>query len=140
MSIDQVLKETIIELPKSLSIDETEKLMEYLANQLQGDIQYKVAYGKSIIHGSEGEGLLKLDGSVGVSANIKSYRNGARDWFSCEPDEIDMSKISVIKFNMVPGWDLPEYIKYRKEVVELWREVRNLVTQYFSQDTKLSKG
>jgi len=132
MSIDQIIEETTIKLPKPLSLEETEKLMEYLAKQLPGDVNYNISANKSIIHGAEDEGLLKFDGTVGVKANIKSHSSGAYEHFSCEPDEFarDTSRISVIKFMTVPGWELFEY---RKEVVGLWREVRNLVTQYFNQ-------
>ncbi|MFH1332434.1 MAG: hypothetical protein ABIH63_04090 [archaeon] len=129
MSIDQVIEETTIGLPKPLSLEETEKLMEYLAKQLPGDVHYKISYNKSIIHGSKDEGLLKFDGSFDIKASIKSHSSGAYEYLNCEPNELTRdSKISVIKFTMVPGWKL---FDYRKEVVGLWHEVRKIIAQYF---------
>ncbi|MEM4244781.1 MAG: hypothetical protein QW404_02180 [Candidatus Nanoarchaeia archaeon] len=127
MSIDHVLEKTIIKLPRPLSLKETEDLIEYIAEQLPGDIYYKISRNKSVIKNPEG--ILKFDGSGSISANIKSYKSGAYENFSCEPDDFTKdSKISAIKFTTVPGWKL---FDYRKEVVELWHEVGKIVAQYF---------
>jgi len=129
MSLDQILEKTIIKLPRPLSLEETEDLIEYIAGQLPADIQYKISHNKSVINDPEGKGLLKFDGSGGITANIKNHKSGAYENFSCEADDLTRdSKISVIKFTMVPGWKL---FDYRKEVVELWHEVGKVIAQYF---------
>ncbi|GBE20134.1 MAG TPA: hypothetical protein ENG87_04845 [Candidatus Pacearchaeota archaeon] len=52
----------------------------------------------------------------------------AFDSFEFTPSKKDSSKLASIQFNMVPDWELDEY---RPEVRKLWRNVREVVKQYF---------
>ena len=132
MSVDQILEETIIKLPRPLTLDEVEGLVGYIAVNLPADIRYKVSHNKSLINDPKGKGLLKFDAGGGIVASIKNNKGGAYESFSCESDYFTRDfKISVIKFAMVPGWNLYDY---GKESVELWHEVRKVITQYFANE------
>lgn len=137
MSIDQVIEAieaATIKLPKPLSLAETEGLIEYLSKQLPADIHYQTICDSSFyIHWPDGaQSIFKVDGAVKLAANINSHKSGAFGYFRCEPDGFKKdSKISMIEFSTVPAWKLRDY---SNEVVELWREVRGLITQYFEKE------
>ena len=133
MSIDELLEKTTIKLPRSLTLKEAEKLIYYLAKELPANIHYHTSRHRSIFR-SYGEGnrkILEQDGTVKINVNINNIEKPlALDSFQLQASDQDRdtSKLSVIRFNLVPGWELPEY---RPEVRELWDKVRGKVGQYF---------
>lgn len=129
MSIEEVIEKTTIELPREIDLETAEELLRYLAGNLSANIHYNVSYFKSILK-KDGE-ISEFDGSVSLTANISSYENPtAFDACTFMSSSTDTSKLSIIKFGQVPGWDLSEY---RQEVRQLWDDVRETVKQYFEQ-------
>ena len=132
MSIDEIVEKTTIELPMPLSLKGAEKLLYYLAEELPANVSYHISHHKSIYRPfrESGRKILKQDGTVEINANINNLEKPfAFDGFQFTSSGMeDTSKLSVIRFNLVPGWELPEY---RPEVRELWDQVREKVRQYF---------
>jgi len=129
MTVDEVLEKSIIHLPMPLSLERTEKLLVYIAEQLPANLSYELSSHHSIYH-EEGKSSKQL-GTVSITGSIKSLKDIlASDSFQCTPSENDedISRISQIKFSVVPGYELDEY---RKEVTRLWDDVRQLVSEYF---------
>lgn len=133
MPIDELLEKTRIELPRSLTLKEAEKLIYYLAKELPANIHYHTSRYRSIVRSSGEDNrseILEQDGTVEINANINNLEKPfAFDGFQFTSSGMeDTSKLSVIRFNLVPGWELSEY---RPEVIELWDHVRKTVGQYF---------
>ena len=129
MTIDEVLERSTILLPMPLSLERTEKLLVYIAEQLPANISYKLSSHHSIY--PEEEKASKQLGTVSITGSIKSLKDVlASDSFNCTHSEKDRntSRISLIKFSIIPGYELDEY---RKEVTRLWDDVRKLVSEYF---------
>ena len=134
MSIDEIVEKTTIELPMSLSLKGAEKLLYYLAKELPANVSYQILHHKSIYRPfrESGRKILKQDGTIVISGSISNLEKPlAFDFFQLQASDKgrdDTSKLSVIKFNLVPGWELSEY---RPEVIKLWDNVRVKVGQYF---------
>ncbi len=133
MSIDEIVEKTTIELPMPLSLKGAEKLLYYLAEEMPANLIYQILHRKSIYRPfrESGRKILKQDGTIVISGSISNLEKPfAFDSFQLQAsdEDRDTSKLSVIRFNLVPGWELSEY---RPEVIELWGQVRKKVRQYF---------
>lgn len=132
MSIEEIIAKTTIELPRSLTLEEAEKLINYIAKELPGNINYNASYYNSVFHGPDNGEISKQKGTANMTAIVNSLGNLAVfDSFQFKPPEEDTSKFSTIRFQIVPDWELSDY---RPEVRQLWDEVREIVGQYFKQE------
>lgn len=125
----RTLEEKIsIEFPMQLSVEETEKVLEYLAKELPGIISYKKSQVVTIT-GAEApfrdEGTVNIEGTI--AALIPYY---AFDNFKGKLSQWYLTKISGIQFQPIPGYTLEEH---NPQTVKLWDKVRTVVTQYFEK-------
>jgi len=131
MSIEKIMKETTINLPRSLTLKEAEELLEHIGKKLPGNVNYNVSYFRSIIH-KEGEGILKKGKDFEISGIMDSRREDYPSYsFKCESSQDfykDISTISEISFNIVEEWKIPDY---GPEARKLWSDVRRVVEEYF---------
>lgn len=132
MSIEEIVEKTRIELPMPLSLKGAEKLLYYLAEELPANVSYQISHHKSIYRPfrESGRKILKQDGTIVISGSISNLEKPfAFDFFQFRAsDKGDTSKLSVIRFNLVPDWELSDY---RPEVIKLWDDVKEKVRQYF---------
>ena len=129
MDLEEIAKRLGIDFPKNLDLQQSEDLLEYIARELPADVIYGVSYGKSIVHTEEG--IETFDRGFKLTGQISSRDNfGKSDSFSIlNPDYTsEHFEVGRLEFSMVPGWDINDY---RKEVLELWDGVRELVERYF---------
>ena len=130
MTLDNVLEASTIIFPRSLSLSETKRLFDYIAEYLSADINTKVEYFENrygTLGKEETAKIKKSRGTVKINGSIRT-KNFAFDIFSTIHAR-NTSKIMVIQFQAIPGYnDLEEY---RPEVRELWHQVRVQVQNYF---------
>src|SRR3989344_7932877 len=130
MTIDEVISEAEIQFPTLLSRKEAEELLMYIAVKLPGRVHYRTQYSRSIDPNdcselqTEGRAL-KINGDISRVGSPMAF-----DTFYIEPSEEDTSKLRMMKFQLVPGWELGEY---RPEIKQLWEDTRGLVDAYFSE-------
>ena len=130
MTIDEVISEVEIQFPTLLSRGEAEELLRYIAVKLPGRVHYRTHYSRSIDPNdcselqTEGRAL-KINGDISRVGSPMAF-----DTFYIEPSEEDTSKLRMMKFQLVPGWELGEY---RPEIKQLWEDTRGLVDAYFSE-------
>ena len=141
MTLEEVMEKSRIEFPKAISLKEAEDLLNYLAENLPADIKYHLGQNKSILHGND-EHISQYQGSVNITANIACLK--IRQFLivsdSCELKSHfqdinqfqDTSKFSEMQFQVIPGYNLAEH---RPEIVQLWTEVRTVVTEYFKKES-----
>ncbi len=129
MSIDELIKKATIDFPRALNLEEAEKLINHLAENLPARIDYTITSNKMIIV-DPGEEIFKQEGTVKITANIThSTKPNAFDSCEFNPHGQDSSKLSSMKFQLTPGWELSDY---RPEVQQLWEDVRKVVTYYLA--------
>ena len=139
MSIEEIMKGVTINLPKPLTLKETEDMLEYIGKKLPCSISYNASYYMSIIPKGGGE-ILRDIGTVKIKGMILSKREGNPfDSFECgaSDSDRDTSKISVMRFSTVPDWDISDY---RPKVRGLWKEVKGIVEQYFASKKQENTG
>jgi len=130
MTIDEVISEAEIQFPISLSRSGAEELLRYIAVKLPGRVHYRTHYSRFIDPNdcsepqTEGRAL-KINGDISRVGSPMAF-----DTFYIEPSEEDTSKLEIMKFQLVPGWELGDY---RPEVRELWADTRRLVNAYFEE-------
>ena len=81
-----------------------------------------------LIHITNEYGEVKEDYSTpSVEGNIHDLKTHAFDCFSSQTCEWDYTRISALRFTLVPGWDENEY---RPEIRQLWADVRRIAQEY----------
>ncbi len=129
MGVEEVTKRATINLPKAITLEEAEELLEYLARELPGIISYRLERNMTLYH--DDSEIIKSMGSVSLSGNIRSFKeHGNFDSFEGKPSEYHYSMIDTIGFFVVPGFDLTDY---RQGAIGLWDDVRTLISRYFEQ-------
>ena len=130
MTIDEVISEAEIQFPISLSRSGAEELLRYIAVKLPGRVHYRTHYSRFIDPNDCSE--LQIEGrALKINGDISRVGSPmAFDTFYIEPSEEDTSKLEIMNFPLVPGWELRQY---RPEVRELWADTRRLVNAYFEE-------
>ncbi len=132
MTVEDVTKRSHIEFPKVIHLERLEDLLKNIANNLSCDIRYEVKTVKGIYKRYPRD----LQGEIGpidVSGSIV-LKTAASDSFSCGKKFNDYTRFSSLDFMTIPGYDLEEH---RKEVVELWDNVRKQIELYFLEKSKM---
>ena len=134
MTIDKLIQESRIEFPRSLSLKETKELLDYIAIHIPAEINTLVKYYENRYPINNKEKKLKLSlGTVKINGNIKDLESFTFDSFIINPDESNCSKLNVIEFQTIPGYNLEEH---RREVRKLWENTRIHVENYFKETAK----
>ena len=130
MTIDEVISEVEIQFQRPLSIWEAEGLLGYVAKRLPGRVHYRAHYFRSIDPNDCSE--LQIEGrALKINGDISRVGSPmAFDTFYIEPSEEDTSKLEIMKFQLVPGWELGDY---RPEIRGLWNDTRRLIDAYFEE-------
>ncbi len=120
-----------IELPESLGIRGLEDLLKYVGEHLPADVNYNVSYFADLRYnrglmkkGVCARKLIRTLGTLSVTGTIRSLLRSssmAFDSFQTQPAENEDGKVKAIRFMQVPGWEIEDY---RKEVIQLWSDVR----------------
>jgi hypothetical protein len=126
MGLDQVMEESRIEFARSLDLKETEKLLEYLTNKMCGRITYHISSFKNL--SIEDNRLGRDNGTVKINGNIMRENPVVFDAFETEHDNDDTSRIRGIRFMLIPGYDMDDYGRERRE---LWSHVKKDINDYF---------
>jgi hypothetical protein len=131
MSLDEVLEKTTIEFPRPINREEAEKLLLYIAKNLQADVRSIIKYRLTYYHDEIHKYITEDGGTLRIDATVSSLKTPALfDSFHSEPHERDRSYISEIVFGRVPGWELANY---GEEKVKFWDDVRVVVNKYFKE-------
>jgi hypothetical protein len=134
MGIEEIAKENTIEFPRPIGREGAENLLCYIAKELPANISSKIEYYKTFFYDQEKDGVLEDKGTLTVIANIHDLReNGGFDSFQSKSCGGDTSYISAIASQMVPDWELSDY---RPEIRKLWKDVRQIVDEYFRKKEK----
>ena len=127
MTIDNLLAESTINFSVSLTLEETEELLDYIAENLPGETHTRSDY--HAIRYTENEKIARDRGTVSIGGMIRDARNSSFDAFSSINNSDDSSRISAIRFQTIPGYELEEH---RPEVRQLWEDVRKQINDYFA--------
>ena len=138
MPVEEIIQAATIEFQTPLTLEQTGELLDYISKNLPARItstteihETRIQFYKSKEQKKERDykerGTIKITGTI---SNPKTPMFGA---FETTPYSKDTSKISAIRFPPTPGYSLGEH---RPEKVLLWREVRQQVSNYFSQKQK----
>jgi hypothetical protein len=131
MSIDELAKKMTIDFPRPVSRVGAEVLLSYIAGKLPGRVNGKIDYFINYIFDPEEKDVSEDKGTLSIVATLVRDKNVmASDAFESKPWKQDTSYISGITFQRVPDWDLPDY---RKEVQELWDDIRKIIGNFFSE-------
>jgi len=126
-SLDDMLEKSTIRFPEPLTINETRKLLGYIAKTLPANINYHTSQHFSIY--AENKRVADEPGTPSVTGTIRSLKETfAADSFSSKPSDEDITRISSLRFSPMPGYELSEH---RPEVVKLWKDVKTLAEAYF---------
>ena len=142
MTVDELVEDNIIgrstiNFPRGLKFKEGENLLEYIAIFLPANVMYRISYNRGFIHEIEELRENKVN-AIGpenykISGRINSRKKAmAFDSFEGIFDRTNEPFMG-IKFTPIPGYNLNEH---RKEVIELWDNVRNLIRIYFEAHKK----
>ena len=132
-TIDNLLEASTISFPRPLSLEETEKLIDYVSINLPAQIITTSEYYKTRMptkNSPKTGTLYHRRGTVKISGSITNMNNYSFDGFYTKNDSDDSSKINAIAFQIIPGYNLEEH---RPEVKQLWSDVRNQVETYFQK-------
>lgn len=128
---NKIAKRSTIRFPEPISLEETEKLIGYVCENLPGRANYHAGY-----HMSTGKSLTERDqfysqrGTVDLAGMISRHDGTAFDGFNCAISrEGDTSKFEALVFQTTPGYDSES--EYGEGTLELWDDVRNFVQKYF---------
>lgn len=131
MGIGELLMGPIIEFPKSLSLEETNELLNYIAVNLPAKISTKTEIYCIRYHDEkENKGFQKTQINLEICGTIMNNNNFNFDNFITRNYILDSSRILGINFQAIPGYKLEEH---RLEVRQLWADVRKQVENYFSE-------
>ena len=130
MILDKLLEESTIEFSRSLSLEETNELLDYITKILPAKIDTKTEVCSIKYYDKKSKSFQKKLGTVNISGTIRDDNNYNFDSFTTKNSHINTSKISGICFQIIPGYELEEH---RLEVRQLWRDVRKQVDNYFSE-------
>jgi len=136
--IENLDERLTLKLPRLIDRAEMEAVLEYVAKRLPADINYTVSYFADFRHDASNKGIYKRKlsrtlGTLTIAGTIRSLLRDnpmAFDTFQTQPAEREDGKVKAIAFMQVPGWDAKDY---RKEVVQLWDDVRQEVANYFKE-------
>lgn len=130
MTLQEVMERSAIDLPRPLTLTESEELLAHLAKSLPARISCKLGQHKLI--DCPKEEVLIEQGTSNLNASIMCRGDLAgSDFVQFEPSREDTSKLERIRFATIPGYD--NLSEYRPETVKLWDRTRELVEQYFSR-------
>jgi len=132
MAIDTLLAESTIKFQTPLTLEGTEELLDYVAENLPGNVSTNSNYYTQRHHYTDDGKLTRSRGTVSIGGMITNLNKPSFDSFSSIHDSEDTSKISAIRFQTIPGYELDEH---RSEVRELWSDVRTLINNYFTPRT-----
>ncbi|KYK25413.1 hypothetical protein AYK26_06105 [Euryarchaeota archaeon SM23-78] len=129
MTLDRVMEKSSIRFPWLLNRQETEELLELIAQNLPGRVNYEISVLKEM-QGEPGE-VVKEESKLSITGEIKDLRNVlAENKFEAVLDEKDSGLVKEIRFHKVPGW---KFTDYNKAIRDLWNNVWQITRQYFDE-------
>ena len=131
-SLDEITKESTIDFFIDINLSETKMILEYLAKNLPADIKYNLSYNNHIFYNPEHKQIgrdykngAKITGTI---TSFKKTSEFAHDSFEFKKTEEGLSRFNGIKFQTIPGYNLDEH---RPEIRNLWKDVREIIDDYF---------
>src|SRR3989344_1490990 len=100
MTIDLLLQSVTIEFKEALTLEETEKLLDYIAENLPADITSKITYHYCRYHNSENREIKRERGTVYIGGSIRNITKHSFDSFETLCSK-DTSKIKSIRFQTI---------------------------------------
>lgn len=132
MSIDEILNRATINFPKPISFANTEKLLLSISEGIRGEVHYSLDTPKSFIYNQEEKkSRITLKDRMIKQIYIKDINNHSFESAKMIMSDEKSSEFSSMRFEIIPGYNLPDY---RKETLQLWDDVREIVERYFSED------
>ena len=122
--LDERLEKAQIVFQERMSLKQAESLLIYIAKNLPAKIECTVSQGKRI---GSGESIVHY--SPKISGRINHMCKYVFDSFECLSYGINYTDFTFLKFMTIPGY----YNEHRKEVRQLWDDVRKIVNQYFQK-------
>ena len=130
MIIDEVAERAEIVFPGHLNLKNAERLLEYISENLPGNVNYFVENHNNFLYDGEKGKSVKDRGTLKITASFSKSRDPISfDSAHFEPWSENTSYVSSLKFQLVPDWELSKYSR----VLPLWNDVRKLVGDYFEK-------
>lgn len=129
--LQEILEMATIRFPEEIGLEEAQEMVYYVLKKLPGRAHYHCGYHMSAGKSFEYDSFYSQRGTVDIAGMITREDGSAFDGFNgiISRGE-DTSKFAGMRFSVVPGWDLSEY---RREVLNLWSDVRKYVNEYFQE-------
>ena len=138
----EILKETKVKFPRSLTIEETEKLFEYVSNKIGYSIRYNITIENVVGQLKNHEGPYEINRDIADCcmtdsiANVITHSNFfvVRD-HATSPASYKRFEFAFDRF--IRHVDLDQH---PKESIKLWRDTANYVKGYFERPETPKSG
>ncbi|PIN89156.1 hypothetical protein COU57_06530 [Candidatus Pacearchaeota archaeon CG10_big_fil_rev_8_21_14_0_10_32_14] len=131
MTIDQIIEETTISFKEDLDLEIVEDLLKHVSETLPANISYHAGYFRNFRY-EEIVGASMNNGTVDIVGRIAKTKEPYL--FNCYTPQLYCDW--VVDFSRVPEGDISDY---RPEVRQLWKDVREIVEDYYDTMSKLMK-
>ena len=132
--LDKVLNLSKITFLRDLTLDESLGLLEYITIKLPGKVRggnYSQFFNMD--YPGKGMGVRKDEGTVKITGTlVHNLEPMAFDSFKFEHSNQDTSRLSSLQFDLMPEEN--ELVDYRQEVIQLWKDVRSIIMDYFNDN------
>ena len=136
MTIDEIIEETTISFGEDIELEIMEDLLKHISDKLPANISYHAGYFRNFRYEEIGESSID-NGTVDLVGTIVKIKEPySFDSFTGVHSNEDTSKFSALNFARVPGWEITEY---RPEIRQLWKDIREIVNDYYDTMNKLMK-
>ena len=124
------MQRATIEFPRSVGLEEAERLLSYVSLHLPANIHYLISQHKDLRNDSGSIstqlGTFELGGSIQDTNKPRSF-----DSFNAKSRyEDDEAGLWGLSFSPIPGYSLREH---RTELVQLWDDTRAIMGKYFEE-------
>lgn len=130
---EELMEKATINFPKEISLPEAEKLIKYIVKEFPANIKYDLSTHKSISYNFDKK-IVKNCRTSEINCDINTFgKFRAFDSFKFTKSGKYSSKFTNIEFQTIHGYGLS---KYGPEIKQIWDEVRKVVDNYFSNNSK----
>ncbi len=126
MAIEELEDAVTIEFGRVLSLEETEILLEYVAEKLPGRVNYTLTVKKDIEPYNDSKREITEIALSGTVSEIKT--RFATDEFVCDAYSQDEKRFESFRFRIVPGYESLD--QYTQKTKDLWANVRIIICEY----------
>lgn len=130
---DGGLEKATIEFPKPLTLEQTEDLLDYFADEIPANLNTFTGAHCQRYHdpAASGEGITRDRGTVAISGQIRTVEAPFLfDHFETVTYSDNFRLIGAIRFSPILGYSYDEQPDHAKQ---LWEVIRDKVQDYFTE-------